>query len=205
MKVIGLTGGIGTGKSTVSKMIQSFGISVIDADEVSRSLLSSGSEYSVQVAELFGDQVLDQKGNIDRKALADIVFTSEESRKKLEHLLHPLVRLEMEKRIQCLKDKGEELIVLDIPLLFEKGYWQNKVDEIWLVDTTQELQIQRIKERESWSEKEILNRIHAQMPLEKKRLLASKIIQNTGSLEELRNQIFDLISKTKNDIFLCRD
>lgn len=205
MKVIGLTGGIGTGKSTTSQIIRSFGVPVIDADVVSRSLLSPGSPYISQVADLFGNQVLDQSGNIDRKALANIIFASEEMRKKLEALLHPLVRFEMEKRIQDFKDQGEAFIVLDIPLLFEKGYWENKVDEIWLVDTTQELQIKRIRERESWSEKEILDRIHAQMPLEEKRLLANKIILNNGSFEELENQISDLISETKNDIFLCGD
>lgn len=205
MKVIGLTGGIGTGKSTTSQIIRSFGVPVIDADVVSRSLLSPGSPYVSQVADLFGNQVLDQSGNIDRKALANIIFASEEMRKKLEALLHPLVRFEMEKRIQDFKDQGEAFIVLDIPLLFEKGYWQNKVDEIWLVDTTQELQIKRIRERESWSEKEILDRIYAQMPLKEKRLLANKIILNNGSIEELENQISDLISETKNDIFLCGD
>lgn len=205
MKVIGLTGGIGTGKSTASEIIRSLGVPVIDADEVSRSLLSPGSRYNSKVANLFGDQVLDESGNVDRKALAAIIFTSEEMRKKLESLLHPLVRLEMEMRIQELKEQGEKLVVLDIPLLFEKGYWQNKVDEIWLVDTTQELQMKRIKERESWSEKEILDRIHAQMPLEEKRLLASKIILNNGSFKDLEKQISDLIAETKNDIFLCGD
>lgn len=205
MRVIGLTGGIGTGKSITSEIIRSFGVPVIDADEVSRSLLSTGSKYNSQVVSLFGNQVLDQKGNIDRKALANIIFASKKMRKKLEALLHPLVRLEMEKRIQELKDKGEKLIVLDIPLLFEKGYWQNKVDEIWLVDTDQELQIERIRERESWSDKEILNRIHAQMPLEEKRLLANKIILNNGSVEALKNQISVLITKTQKDIFLCGD
>lgn len=205
MRVIGLTGGIGTGKSTTSQIIRSLGVPVIDADEVSRSLLSPGSSYNSKVADLFGNQVLDESGNIDRKALANIIFASEEMRKKLEALLHPLVRFEMEKRIKELKDQEKKLVVLDIPLLFEKGYWQNKVDEIWLVDTTQELQIKRIKERELWSEKEILDRIHAQMPLEEKRLLASKIILNNGSFEELENRISDLISETKNDIFLCGD
>jgi len=197
MKIIGLTGGIGTGKSTVSKILRSFQVKVIDADEISRSLLLPGSPYVQELAAIFGSSILDDVGNLERKRFAEQVFASVETRKKLENFLHPLIRKEMGVAIEAARVAGEKILVLDIPLLFEGNYWVKRVDEIWLVDADEEIQIKRVKERDQFSEDEIRARIKNQMPLTEKRRRANRIISNTGTIEELEGRIGHLLDEQK--------
>lgn len=197
MRKIGLTGGIGSGKSTASKIISSFGIPVIDADQISRSILAPFSPHIGKVSAIFGKEVLDAQGNVDRAKLADRIFSSAKDKKKLEDLIHPLVREEIMRQIQHAEEAGEKLVVLDIPLLFEAGYWREQVDEIWLMDVPENIQIQRLKERDHLTEEEIKQRILAQWPIQKKREGATQIIENTGTVQQLEEKIKCLIHQEK--------
>jgi dephospho-CoA kinase len=197
MKIIGLTGGIGTGKSTVSKILRSFQVKVIDADEISRSLLLLGSPYVQELSAIFGSSILDDVGNLDRKRFAEQVFAFVETRKKLENFLHPLIRKEMETAIEAARVAGTKILVLDIPLLFEGNYWAKRVDEVWLVDANEEIQVRRVKERDQLSEDEIRARIKNQMPLAEKRRKADRTISNIGTIEELEERIRNLLDEQK--------
>ena len=194
MKIIGLTGGIGTGKSTASNILRSLGITVIDADQISRSLLADHSPYVEKLATELGEWFLDKDRKVDRKVLGKKVFGSPEVRKQLEEFLHPLIRKEMEFAIEKAKGSGERIVVLDIPLLFENGYWKNHVNEIWLIDSTKELQKERIQKRDHLKEDEIDARIATQMTLEEKRKRSDHVISNIGTREELEIQLRKLVA-----------
>ena len=200
MKIIGLTGGIGTGKSTVTKILLSKGIPVVDADHISRSLLAPGSPYVVELVSLFGEWLLDENGNVDRKRLGERIFSSPELRGQLEKFLHPLIKEEIYRQIEEYGAQKVNLLILDIPLLFEGAYWQSQVDETWLVDTSEKNQLARIMVRDGLSEESAKKRIEAQMTLEEKRKLADVIIENNGTFEELGEKVNKLVLKNREKL-----
>lgn len=201
MKKIGLTGGIGSGKSTASKIFSSLGIPVVDADRISHSILAPSSPYIKKVSAVFGKEILDQEGNIDRTKLGERIFSSKEEREKLEKIVHPLVREEMHRQIRSAEKSGEKLVVLDIPLLFEGGYWLSQVDEVWLIDVPEHIQIKRLMERDPLNEKEVKRRISAQWPIQQKREMATQIIDNSGTVAELEEKIKFLVDQEKKKEF----
>ncbi|TCP32101.1 dephospho-CoA kinase [Scopulibacillus darangshiensis] len=188
MIIIGLTGGIASGKSTVSKMIQEQHIPLIDADQIAREVVEPGEPAYDEIAETFGSDVLFADGTLNRKQLGSIIFQDESKRKKLNSIVHPQIRKQMSGKIAAYKSEGTEAIVLDIPLLFESKLtgW---TDKVLLVYVTPDVQLKRLMLRDGSTEKEALARIQSQLPLEEKKQLADAVINNNGSVGDTRGQL----------------
>jgi dephospho-CoA kinase len=187
MRVIGLTGGIGTGKSSVSRLLREKGVTVIDADEATRAVQSRGSEGLRRLVDEFGTSILTSDGDLDRGRLAAVAFADPQARRRLNAIVHPLVREWMADRQMAAEARGEPHVVLDIPLLFESrgaaGF-----DDVILVYAPEEVALRRLVEQRGMSEEQARARIAAQMPIEEKRELAQHVIDNTGTLQQLRAQ-----------------
>lgn len=195
---IGLTGGIASGKSTVSTMCREMGIPVIDADIEARLAVEPGEPAYKEIIAAFGENILMPDGGIDRPALGTIIFNDNEKRLKLNSIVHPQVR----KRMNLIKEEaetaGESIIILDIPLLFESRleYMANKIIVVY-VDP--EVQLRRLMERNSLTKEEAEARINSQMPLREKAERADAVINNNGTLEELKQQLLGILSRWKHD------
>ena len=185
MRVIGLTGGIGTGKSAVSRLLRNKGVTVIDADEATRAVQASGSEGLRRLVGEFGPSILAPDGGLDRARLAAIAFADPEARQRLNAIVHPMVREWMADRQIEAEARGEAYVVLDIPLLFESRGAAG-LDDVILVYAPEELALRRLVEQRGMPEEQARARIAAQMPIEEKRRLARHVIENTGTLKELR-------------------
>jgi len=188
VKVIGLTGGIATGKSTVASLLRELGAKVIDADDLAREIVQPGQEAWKETVDAFGSEILRQDKTIDRETLRKKIFQDEAARKKLESITHPRIRALAQARIQQLATEEADLIVYEAPLLFE-----NQV-HLWLrpvilVACDLEIQKRRLRERDGLDEEEIQRHLQAQMPLQEKRKLADFIIENNGDIEDLRRQV----------------
>ncbi|MGV3126154.1 dephospho-CoA kinase [Streptococcus orisratti] len=196
-KIIGITGGIASGKSTVSSYLRELGQIVIDADEVVHDLQKKGGAlYQVLVGWL-GTEILQADGELDRKKLAALLFGSNERLAKSADLQNPIIRKELEKRRdRALQDN--ELVFLDIPLLYEQGY-EDWCNQVWLIYVDRETQIQRLMARNQLTKEEAQLRISRQMPLEEKRDLADLALENTGDLETLKSQIKQLVIEMEQD------
>ncbi|MCY7530761.1 dephospho-CoA kinase [Bacillus altitudinis] len=192
--VIGLTGGIASGKSTVSQMIKEKGIRVVDADIIAKEAVSKGSPALHQIVQTFGEEVLLPNGELNRQQLGAIIFSDEEKRKKLNAIVHPEVRKEMLEQRDEGVSNNETFVVLDIPLLFESKL-EGLVDRIIVVYTTPELQLSRLMNRNDLSEEEALNRIHSQQPLEEKCQKADRVIENTKDLAFIRKQLENILNE----------
>lgn len=188
MRVIGLTGGIGTGKSTVSRLLREMGVTVVDADEAARAVQAKGAEGLRLIVEEFGPEVLTPGGELDRARLAGVVFEDPEARRRLNDIVHPLVRRWMAERQVEAEERGDPVVVLDIPLLYESR-GDAAFDAVLLVYAPKELQVRRLVEQRGMTEQEALARIAAQMPIEDKRRRTPHVIDNTGSLDDLRAEV----------------
>ena len=189
--IIGLTGGIATGKSTVAKFLKELKITVIDSDKIAHKILTYRDTID-EIRREFGEIVIDKDGSINRKKLGEIVFDDLNKLKKLESITHHKIFEVINKRIK--QNRDDKIIVLDAPLLFETEL-DNEVDETWVVYTDKETQIKRLKKRDDLDRKDALKRIKAQMPLKEKIKKADIIIDNTGTKEELKQKIEKLINK----------
>jgi dephospho-CoA kinase len=188
---LGLTGGIATGKSTVSAMLVRRGAKLIDADQIAREVVLPGSPVLAQVAERFGRAVLQEDGGLHRKKLGEIIFADPSARKELENILHPPIRMIMKERMQTWEtEHPRDLVVVDIPLLFESNL-QSMFSEVMLVYTTTEIQLERLMRREGIGMFEAQLRLKAQMEIDKKKTLADIVIDNSGTVEETEKQIDD--------------
>ncbi|MFI5359294.1 MAG: dephospho-CoA kinase [Halanaerobiales bacterium] len=185
--IIGLTGGIASGKSTVSNYLAELGAIIIDADKIAHEIMEKGKTAYWQVIEAFGREILAENGEIDRSRLGKIVFNNLEKKKILEEITHPQVIREMREKIEEYRAENK-VIVLDVPLLFEAGL-DSMVDETWVVYVDRETQLQRLIARDGLSYEEANKRIQAQMSLEKKRVLADFVINNKGNIEDLKRQV----------------
>lgn len=185
---VGLTGGIGSGKTTVSDMFSRLGVPVIDADVIARDLLSPGSETSKIVVEEFGEDITDGKSAIDRGRLRKLVFEKTDARKRLEAILHPLVHRKIRQLIESIH---APYCVIVIPLLFEAKH-QDLVDRILVIDTKEENQILRASARDRNSVEDIKNIIASQIPAHERTALADDVIHNDGSIEQLASRVSDL-------------
>ncbi|WP_251519958.1 MULTISPECIES: dephospho-CoA kinase [Staphylococcus] len=190
-KVIGLTGGIATGKSTVAELLEIHGFKIVDADTASRQAVEKGSPGLNQVKEKFGDEAIDEDGNMNRAYVGDIVFNQPEKRLELNEIVHPIVREIMEREKQQYLDAGQD-VIMDIPLLFENDL-QNTVDEVWLVYTSESIQIDRLMERNDLSMEDAKARVYSQMSIDKKRRMADHVIDNRDSKLELKQNLERLL------------
>lgn len=188
MLLIGLTGGIATGKSTVSRMLRELGAPVIDADALVREVQSPGSPVLAEIAAAFGSSIIRPDGGLDRAALGRLIFADPELRRRLEAIVHPAVRVRMEEETARLQSRGYEAVVLDVPLLYEGGF-ERTVDVVWLVYVDRATQRVRLIERDGLSPEEAAQRIAAQGDLEAKRARADLIIDNRGAVEQTQSQV----------------
>jgi dephospho-CoA kinase len=194
MDVYGLTGGIGSGKSTVASLLEDYGIPVVSADELSRIVVAKGSDGLNDVVELFGPEVLDDKGELDRRKMAAIVFQEPHKRKELEAILHPRIRERFEQVLDALEKAGHEVAIYEVPLLFEKNL-QGEMKAVLLVTADEPTRIARVKTRDDVTETEVRARIAAQMDEALKRKKADYIVENNGSMDDLRREVEFLLAR----------
>ena len=204
-RIVGLSGGIGSGKSTVTRMLRDLGAVTIDADAIVHELQAPGSPMLEQIAAAFGPGVLAEGGALDRPALAAIVFRDPAARARLGAIVHPPVIAEMLRRARAAVDGGAALVVLDIPLLFEgrkasTGSATAMRYDAWvLVWVPPEVQVERTMERDGCERGEALRRIAAQMPIDEKKAMATHVVDNSGSLAETRAQVEALYAELTSD------
>ncbi|WP_226604785.1 dephospho-CoA kinase [Bacillus cereus] len=192
--VIGLTGGIASGKSTVSEMFRELSIPVIDADIIAREVVERGKPAYNKIVEVFGAEVIQQDGELDRPKLGSIVFYNEEKRLQLNKIVHPAVREEMNRQKEMYIKEGMQAIVLDIPLLFESKL-TSLVDRILVVAVTPDTQLERLMKRNGFSEEEATARIQSQMPLAEKVKNADEVINNDGTIMGTKTQLQVILKK----------
>lgn len=197
MKLVGLTGGIACGKSTVAAILRRLGAAVINADELSREVVQPGQEAWKEIIATFGADVLQKDKSLDRKKLRQLVFHNPEERKKLEAIIHPRVRSLAEQRMRELAAAGNSIIVYEVPLLFEAQIhlWLRPVI---LVACDLATQKQRLRERDHLTDIEAQQHLNAQMTLEDKRKLADCVIENNGTLAELEQQVRAVFQKIQS-------
>ncbi|MFA7533669.1 MAG: dephospho-CoA kinase [Tissierellaceae bacterium] len=192
LRLIGLTGGIGTGKSTVSNMLIEKGYAVIDSDKISREVVEPQKPAYNKITQEFGKSIINEDKTINRKALGKLIFNDDQARKKLNSIIHPYILNQTLKIIGDLS-KSNDIIFLDIPLLFEEYQlfteYGIEFDEIWLIYTTKNTQIKRLMDRDKISKEEALKKIAAQIDINEKKTRSSKIIDNGGDLRELKLKI----------------
>jgi dephospho-CoA kinase len=189
MLVVGLTGGIASGKSTVSKKLVSLGAKLVDADQIAREVVRQGQPAWQEITTYFGRSILLESGEINRKTLAEIVFNNTEARAFLMHVTHPRILTRSAELIEEYRqDRGTKLIVLDAPLLIESGA-HRLVDQIWVVFCSLETQITRLMARDNLSRGQALARIKAQMPLEEKLRYADEVINTEGTKAQTLEQV----------------
>ena len=199
MKVIGLTGGIGTGKSTVSAYLKQKNIPVVDADQIAREITAPGSPVLDDIRALLGDEVFFEDGTMDRQKVASVIFSNQEILSAYEALTTAeAVRRCISELEECRKTGTYDMAVLDAPLLFECGL-ESQTDEDWVVDADLETRISRVMARDGISRQAIMDRIHRQMSSEKKREMADYVIDNSGSLDELHVQIDQLLERNTDE------
>ena len=187
--IIGLTGGIACGKSTVAQMLQAKGAVLIDADRIAREVVEPGSPILAQVAGRFGTGVLQEDGSLDRKKLGEIVFADKAARKDLEAILHPAIRTRMWASIEASeRERPQRLTVADIPLLYESGH-EARFPEVMVVYVPEAVQLERLMARDKLTAEQAEARIRAQMPIEEKRRRADVVIDNSGTRENTFEQI----------------
>lgn len=192
MIVAGLTGGIATGKSTVSAVFEEAGARLVDADRIAREVVRKRSSAWRDIVAHFGDEVLLGDGEIDRKRLAAIVFNNPSEQRVLESIVHPRVKQEVDRRVDSIRREAPDvLVILDIPLLFEAGM-QRGLDAVIVVYAPERLQLERLMDRDGLTESEAFARIRAQMPIESKKALATHVIDNSGLREHTRKQALAL-------------
>ncbi|MDB6002400.1 MAG: dephospho-CoA kinase [Rhizobacter sp.] len=183
---IGLTGGIGSGKSTVSTMLADLGATVIDADAISRQMTLAGGAAIPAIAQAFGVGLIDSNGALDRAAMRELVFRDPSAKQRLEAILHPMIGADIERQAQ----QAGHVIVFDVPLLVESGRWRDKVDHILVIDCRVETQVERVMRRSGWTRDAVLAVIAQQASREQRNAAADAVIFNDGmSLAELQAEV----------------
>lgn len=199
MYKIGLTGGIGSGKSTVLNWLKEKNIACVDADLIAREVVEPGSHGLEALREFFGASIIDNTGALNRTELGVIVFNDAEKLSHLNSLLHGEIRQRIKEKINAFHKQGYYAVVLDVPLLIETG-WYKEMDEVWLVYADHESRVKRLNLRSGYNREESERRIAAQMPLEEKKQYADVILENNSTLEALEVQLCSLWAR-KKDLF----
>ncbi|QAA33954.1 dephospho-CoA kinase [Clostridium manihotivorum] len=189
---VGLTGGIGTGKSTVSKMLLESGFCIIDADKIAKDVLSKYPEILLRVKDDFGDGFFDWRGEFRRKEFGNHIFRFPKQRVKYENIIMPYIIKEINEQFEAYNKKGVGIVILDAPTLIENNM-NEEMDFVILVWSDSSAQLSRLKLRDKLSQSEALNRINAQLPLERKKEYANFIIDNSASLVKTKEQVDDMI------------
>ena len=191
MLTIGLTGGIGTGKSAVADLLRKLGASVVDADRLGHEAYTPNSEAWQQVVAAFGQEILTADGEIDRRKLGSIVFGDPNELERLNGIMHPLMARMVEERKAALKADGETVAVVEAAVLFEAG-WDSLVDEVWTTDAPVEVVVERLRARNGLSEEEARKRINSQMSAEERNGRSDVVVDNSTDLDTLERNVKDL-------------
>lgn len=194
MKWIGLTGGLGSGKSTVAEILRRRGLVVIDADEMAKLAVSPGNPCLDQIKSRFGSQIFKTDGSLDRAKLADIVFQDSAKLAALEAIVHPEVRRLTSRERSRIAAGGAKLAFYDVPLLFEKNM-QDQFDAVVVVSASEEAQVARAMKRDRASRDKVYARLNAQLPLTEKVRLANYVLRNDGSVADLEQQVDELLTR----------
>jgi dephospho-CoA kinase len=196
VKLVGLTGGIASGKSTVAKILQSLGAAVVNADDLAREVVEPGHEAWKEIVASFGADILQSDQTLDRQKLRTLIFNQPEARKRLESIIHPRVRALAEERIRQYAAAGYPVVIYEVPLLFE-GNLQEWLRPVILVACDVETQTARLQKRDDLTAADAEKHIAAQMSLKDKRRLADYVIENNGSLEDLERQTRQILEELK--------
>jgi len=191
MKVIGLTGGIGSGKSTVAQFLAELGAVILNADEVGHEALKPDTEIWREVVTAFGRQIVTLDGNIDRKKLGKIVFGNAEALSRLNQIMHPRMYALVKNQLEEYRRQGTRVVVLEAPLLLEAG-WTPLVDEVWVTTASEATVLKRLEERSGMSQAESLTRIHSQLSSTERIKHADVVINTDCDLDELRSRVKEL-------------
>ena len=193
---LGLTGGIATGKTTISNYLKSIDIPVLDADEYARKVVEPGTPGLDEITNTFGEQVLRADGSLNRKLLGQIVFNDSSARQTLNDITHPRIQQMMADELHRLAEQQTPLVILDIPLLLENNNVAG-ADAVMVVSIPESLQLTRLMQRNNLTEKEAHARISAQMPLVEKEKLADFVIDNSGTISNTQKQVEKVIQKIR--------
>ncbi|MFT8439171.1 MAG: dephospho-CoA kinase [Oenococcus sp.] len=194
IKKIGLTGGIGSGKTTVAKIFAELGYTIIDADQVAHEVVMPGRFELEEIKNAFGISVM-KGASLDRKKLGQMVFADPRALKKLNAILQPSIKQLMQMRMEFLENEGRvHTLIVDIPLLYER-HWERDLDAVIVVDANKKTRIDRIMQRDHLSQQDAVNRIAAQMPLAQKAAMADFVIENTGDKDALKQCVLQFISE----------
>ncbi len=196
LRIIGLTGGIACGKSSVARMLEQEGFPVIDADQLSREAVLPGTPGLARLVDVFGAEICAADGTLDRKKLATIVFSDPERRRQLEQLLHPEIRRLADQSLAAAAAAGSRVVFYMAPLLIEAGAVE-RVDEIWVVTVSPDVQLRRLMARDSISSDEAGRIIASQMPLAEKERYGAAVINNSGTVAQTREQVRRIIARER--------
>ncbi len=194
MLKIGLTGGIGSGKTAVSNLFKNLGVGIIDTDVIAHDLVSQDPSVLKEIVEAFGEKTLNHNGALDRKKLAQIVFNQKKYKQQLENILHPRIRNEVNNQIQSFRSNNSQYVIVVIPLLFETGF-QELIDRILVVTADKKTRIERVKQRDNRSMDEIQSIISNQVDDKTRISEADDIIENNNDFKELESQVYQLHKK----------
>ncbi|MCS1380695.1 dephospho-CoA kinase [Lysinibacillus sphaericus] len=191
--IIGLTGSIASGKSTVAKMMTALGLPIVDADVVARDVVEPGTETLALIVQNFGAEILLEDGNLNRPKLGDIIFHEPAKRKILNDIMHPAIRQEMLRQRDAYIEAGQKHVVMDIPLLFESKL-EHFVERILVVSVSEEVQLRRLMERNQLSKEDALARMHSQLPMSVKEKSAHAVIYNNENLQQTEEQLKKILT-----------
>ena len=198
MRVIGLTGGIATGKSTVSALLEEAGAVIIDADRIARQVVKKGLPAYREIVESFGEAILLPDGEINRSVLGDIIFNDSRKKQLLNRIVHPHVRKEQNRQLKHIeKSDPDAIVILDIPLLIETQAYMD-LSELIVVYAPEHIQIARLMQRDGISRTDALARVRSQMPIEEKKGKATIVIDNSGTRENTRKQTLKIFQQLKD-------
>jgi|SRR5690625_1542811 len=192
--IIGLTGSIGTGKSTIANKFRTLKIPIVDADVIAREVVEPNKEAYEKIVAQFGEQILLPNRTIDRKALGNIVFTDEKKRQQLNAIIHPAIRSEMLRQRDEYVKQGAECVVMDIPLLYESKL-THYVDKVIVVSLSEEEQLARVMKRDNSTKEEAMNRINSQIPVAEKAKMADAVVDNNGTREASYAQLLNILQE----------
>lgn len=192
---IGLTGGIATGKSTVSKMLAAQGVRIVDADVIARDVMNPGQPLLAAVAEQFGPEFLLPEGGLDRRRMAEHIFNRPEERQALNAIVHPAIRAEIRRQVEAAEAADPTgIVAADIPLLYESGL-EELYEQIVVVYVPRAVQLERLTSRDGLAPEQAESRLNAQLDIEEKKRRADFVIDNSGTLEETRRQVEALLEQ----------
>lgn len=197
---IGLTGGVGSGKSTVSSYMKEFGIPVIDGDCLAMEAVAPGNIAMREIRQVFGNGIFNEDGSLNRLKTAEIIFKDEEKRKALNEIIHPYIWRRTQEEVVSAQNHGHFVVVLDMPLLLEID-WQLRVEAVWVVKVPLEIQIERVMARNGFTREQVLERIYKQMPTENKLNYADVVIDNSLSPEDTKRQVREALMQIPGFVF----